>query len=488
MIVEHPQWALKFKKKGTELRCIRGKYYLYQVSSIWDKEKKKARKISGKCLGAISPEGFKPTISKIEPDYSINPPTVKLYAGTAFFINEFNNWLPVLQKYFPNNWQQIFCLACLRLFYKAPVKNIPFLYEQSFFSEIYKSLPFSDKTISKTLHDIGSNQSAIEDYMKSFAQAKHVVLIDATPIFTKSQNIYEAKLGYNNKQRWDNQINLLYLYDRDLALPLFYRLIEGDIREIRTLEITINSSGLNNIILVGDKGFTSELNLEITSQAHLNYILPLKRNSSYIDYTPLQPFEQTSMDGYFKYKDRYIWYKERKIDEAKRVILFLDESLRLSEQKDYLDRVDKHPEEYNVKGYHDNQFKMGTFSTIDNVGDKVVKDIYYTYKSRCEIEQLFDCFKNTLNADRTYMHSIESIQGWMFINHLAISAYYKIYKALKERELLDKISVCDIIEHLTHINAIKINGKWYLQEISAKTINILKKMKIEIPITWLGQS
>ena len=50
----HPEWALKFKQKGTELRCIRGKYYLYKVSSVWDKEKKRARKISGEMIGAIN--------------------------------------------------------------------------------------------------------------------------------------------------------------------------------------------------------------------------------------------------------------------------------------------------------------------------------------------------------------------------------------------------------------------------------------------------
>jgi hypothetical protein len=50
----HPEWALKFKEKGTELRCIKGRYYLYKVSSVWDKEKKRARKISGEMIGSIT--------------------------------------------------------------------------------------------------------------------------------------------------------------------------------------------------------------------------------------------------------------------------------------------------------------------------------------------------------------------------------------------------------------------------------------------------
>lgn len=38
--MKHPEWALKYKTKGTELRLIRGTYYLYEVSSKWNPHKK----------------------------------------------------------------------------------------------------------------------------------------------------------------------------------------------------------------------------------------------------------------------------------------------------------------------------------------------------------------------------------------------------------------------------------------------------------------
>ncbi len=53
---EHPQWAQDQKRPGTELRCIRGKYYLYECSSFYDKEKKKTRKKTGDYLGMITEE------------------------------------------------------------------------------------------------------------------------------------------------------------------------------------------------------------------------------------------------------------------------------------------------------------------------------------------------------------------------------------------------------------------------------------------------
>lgn len=58
----HPDWALKFKEKGTELRNIRGKYYLYRITSKWDPEKKVNRKITLGQIGVITQEyGLVPT-------------------------------------------------------------------------------------------------------------------------------------------------------------------------------------------------------------------------------------------------------------------------------------------------------------------------------------------------------------------------------------------------------------------------------------------
>lgn len=58
----HPEWALMHKTKGTELRLIRGKYYLYEITSKWDKEAKKTRKITLRQIGTITEEhGLVPT-------------------------------------------------------------------------------------------------------------------------------------------------------------------------------------------------------------------------------------------------------------------------------------------------------------------------------------------------------------------------------------------------------------------------------------------
>jgi hypothetical protein len=55
----HQLWALACKRKGTELRLLNGRYYLYEVTSKWNSEKKRSVKITGKLLGKITEtEGF----------------------------------------------------------------------------------------------------------------------------------------------------------------------------------------------------------------------------------------------------------------------------------------------------------------------------------------------------------------------------------------------------------------------------------------------
>lgn len=54
----HPNWVLKYKTKNTEIRLIKGRYYLYERLTKYCPKKKRARKITGKYLGRITEHGF----------------------------------------------------------------------------------------------------------------------------------------------------------------------------------------------------------------------------------------------------------------------------------------------------------------------------------------------------------------------------------------------------------------------------------------------
>lgn len=57
-----PEWVLKHKIPNSQIRNIRGRYYLYGRTSVWSPEKKRPKKITLKQIGVIHPEfGLIPT-------------------------------------------------------------------------------------------------------------------------------------------------------------------------------------------------------------------------------------------------------------------------------------------------------------------------------------------------------------------------------------------------------------------------------------------
>ena len=122
---------------------------------------------------------------------------------------------------------------------------------------------------------------------------------------------------------------------------------------------------------------------------------------------------------------------------------------------------------------------MGTISVITNL--KVSGEIIYgMLKPRADIEQSYDTFKNTIHADRTYMRDDHQLQGWMFINFIALMLHYRIYGLLRSKGLLGKYSPQDVIEHLARVFMLKIGDEWKISEIPKKSRILIDSLEIPI--------
>ncbi|MDI6886207.1 MAG: transposase, partial [archaeon] len=230
-------------------------------------------------------------------------------------------------------------------------------------------------------------------------------------------------------------------------------------------------------------GFYSEDNVIALEKEELHYLLPLKRDSALIDYTKIPKGDRRAFDGFFLFEKRAVWYYSYELKEGnlagKRIIVFLDERLKAEEEKDYLTRIDKTDTE-TLENFFEDQYRMGTISVITDLEESGER-IYNLLKCRVEIEIMFDAFKNVLNADRTYMRDDYQMEGWMFINFIALVFYYRLYRILADNSLLKKYTPNDLLIHLSRIYKLKIQDEWITSEIPKKTRDILDK--INIPIT-----
>ena len=123
--------------------------------------------------------------------------------------------------------------------------------------------------------------------------------------------------------------------------------------------------------------------------------------------------------------------------------------------------------------------RMGTISVITNL--KVSGEIVYgMLKSRTDIEQSYDTFKNTIHVDRTYMRDDQQVQGWIFVNFIALLMHYRIYALLRSKDLIRKYSPEDVLEHLGRVFMLKVGGAWIISDVPKKSRAVIEGLDIPI--------
>lgn len=556
----HPDWALKFKTKGTELRNIGGRFYLYRISSAWNTERKVTQKITHEMIGRITEEDglvlkghktaaeIKKKALKEREEASIRLTwltniSAREYGASSFLSSNklSSDLFESLKTFFPENYREIFTLATCRLLHQSPLKNMEYLYESSMISEKFKGLDLSKNKLTSFMKEIGGQREVISNFMKSLSHGSNNIVFDTTHLVSQSEKMQLNQQGYNSQGSFDPQVNLFYMFSTDLQTPVYYRIFPGNIQGMSALKLTMKESNLNDSCMVGDKGFCSEANIEMFEACGIKYILPLKRNSRFISYERLKTRDyEKAFDGHFFYNNRTIFYYRYKIDEegeiidnevddnkvnqksegkkelktapAERstvleqqqkggqrdVVIFYDPSLRLNEETCYLRRIEGKAEGYNMTGFKDKQFTFGTMSVVtnlksdtkDNNGapqDLPAQKIYERYKSRMEVETVFDMYKNLLQADKSYMQSDEAFEAWVFINHVATILYYKVFNLIKSKDKLSCLSPKDLLMRLSRVQKLKMGGEWVTSEITASSLKLFKTLGIVLDDCYVNE-
>lgn len=473
--MSYPEWVTKQKRPGTNITCSKGHYYLYEVSSVWDKEKKRARKITGKYLGRITQEGLLPPKRQLKPEGKIS---VKEYGASSVLCEVGNDIYDNLKKIYPEKADMIFSLGVLRTIEKCPFKRAAFLYEHSYLSERFGKLPMSGASISGFLKELGTDREKIVSFMKTFLADTRHVLFDGTNIISKSEKTDNNRLGYNSHRQYDPQINLLYAFSSEKNTPAYYRVVPGNIRDVTAFSQTVSESGITDMTVIADKGFGSKDNLKMLEDNNLRYIVPLKRNNSMIKRDIIESGKKEDFDGVFMFNERVIWYYSYKTNN-KKIHVFLDRSLQNKEEKDYLRRINNKNEGYTTEEFINKQYTFGTIALCTNI-DESSENIYCLYKSRSQIEQNFDFLKNLLELDKVYLQNDYSVEGWAFVNHISLMLCYRLYDKLKQANLLSSFSIEDLLVHLKYIHKSFFNNSWVSSEISSKTLDILNALNLHI--------
>lgn len=463
-----PDWVLAYKTKGIAIEERNGHYYATRVTSVWDPEKHRARKISQEYLGVVTPDGIIPPKHK-------RPKKISgvIEAGHMVFIKEFIQELETsLRKFWPGSWESILAAGVLKLVYREPLKRLKFRYDTTYAKMLWPNAHLSKNTLTKLLERLGTEWHLQRSFFDDISKANTYMAIDLTQFFSDSQNISWLEKGHNAQGIWHDQLQLLLLWGLETRSPAFLKLLPGTIPSARTIMNAVRECDLKNVVVIGDKGFFSEANVDELEANLAHYLLALKRDLSF-----LQSRTQSQYKKYFIYRGRVQWWREY-VWKGRRVVHYLDKGIAAEEEAIFLRKVEE--DAVKMSKFSSIKNRFGTLALLTDLGLSP-QELYELYKQRRDIEAAFDALKNTLEGDKTWMQSRESLQGYLFILFIALYIYSYLLDHMRRKKLLNNYSVHDVLWELSKVYLVDIENQMLIGEVPKATRRLIKKL--EIPIT-----
>lgn len=473
----YPDWVEKHRGEGKEIKMIGGHYYLtsYEYRTVDGRRKK----VSTGTLGTIRPEGLIPSCKKGQTIRS--QVTAPLEYGASFLLESLgNDILSNLNETFSSKLSnQIFEMAKIGLVSPSPFKRMELIYSNSYDSRLRPNLPLSPSTITSVLNEIGSNREAQLNFMRKYYDGTEFIIFDGTRLVSHSL----GEKGYNHCNIDDPQMNLQYCFSlRPEKKPIYFKGFTGDKTDISILKTCIRESGLNNMIFIADKGYYSGSNAEELTKNGISYIMPVKRCDKRIDYASIDMSSMDGFDGFFSFQSRPIFYKtiqrasaagakgtdaKGETEEPKpseTIVLYFDQKMRGKEIMDSTCGKDGGIDDLKERKFR----SMGTIALATTIKEeKTPKEIYEIYKERELIEDANDAYKNVMRKNASYLQNTNSYYGWLFINHITLLLYYRVYNKIKEKGMTSKYSVADVIEQAKRITIQEV-AKENIVEIGTK--------------------
>ncbi len=484
----YPDWVEIHRTKGHEIKKFGNNYYLYEYKTVYDKDKKGPKKKSGIYIGKITKNGVIPKKDNSEKTKPLDISAPLEFGATYLLEVLCADILENLKKVFPDDAEALFSLAKQSLIEPSPLRSKNIIYKNSYDIVLHPDLKLSPSSMTRFINKIGLEREKQVNFMKIYLIGEEYIIFDGTRLVSYSDNMQLARIGYNHCNIEDPQINVLYCFSlKPNKAPVYFRANAGDKSDYDTIINAVNEIGINNAVIIADKGFNSEFNLNFLKENNLKYIIPLRRNSKEID----DDFDCSNIagyDGHFGYHDRIIFFKvlskhevvEKEIEKKKgrgrppknkkteytvesieqdMVVIYYDDALRSAEYRDYGKRLLNNYKDYSAEDMAETIKRMGTITICSNEEINPVK-LYEIYKEREIIEDSNKALKNVLNINDSHMQNDDSYNGWLFISHLSLMMYYRLFNKIKEAGKTSELSVSELLRMLRRITKQKVNGNW----------------------------
>lgn len=467
-----PENIRALKPKGTMVKVIHGKYYVYEYFHVKENDKWKTK--MGKLIGSIDP-----TLGYVPNDSIVKDEITTVDFGEYFLSYSLSkNVLDDLKQVF--NTKDAYTIYFLSLIHFVNgftyIKNVSPLYKQSYLSVKYDSLSFGEKTISSLYDSLGRKQNKVNEFENLMIEKSSKELaFDGHCIRSSSDDNELAEPGNKANVFKDDQINVLMAYDINTSRPVLSRVYCGGTLDKISVKDLIERKNLHSILFIVDKGFYSKENIELFSDNDNHYIIPLYSNHKKYK----QITSSNKMEGLFVFerskRRSTVEYHEETIN-GRTIIFYRDLSQNALESTDYLSKVEEG--KYTMESYLEKKESFGTIVLESNLNESA-EEIYRLYKKRWMIETFYDYYKNRLDVNALHLNDYYKTQGLSFIMLITSLIYSEFTKNIKKEKI--KESVQSILINSRFLKLHKDNkGKWRVENINQKHLKIFQTFKLNV--------
>lgn len=327
--IERPDYVQNFTKpKNTEIKCIGGRWYLYNRESVWEPETKRRTKRSGPIIGRITPEGLVPSRHRnqaaaerapsekaaagennenAKPKASVlesacgtadvpEAPVPKarsavrveeiLDAGAVVYLmRQTERMRTQLQKIFPRTWTAIYCLSMLRAVYGCPLSEMQLNMERSLLHKLYPDIALDKKILSDLFHKrLTRRHTGKYLQMDGEGRTLYLILDGGRLQRAADERAEHPTLPYEVSKYYEG-LNVLAAFaanaDKTVGMPCFYRQCEGS--AVREDDLAMASAEMRraaSLTGIGDKETAGPAWFQLLKHLGISYLIPLRRDSA----------------------------------------------------------------------------------------------------------------------------------------------------------------------------------------------------------------
>lgn len=472
----------QYKPKGTEIQEKTGHYYVHKVKAYYDKKTKKSRRKTLGCIGQIyEGMGFVPNNKE-----TVAECTAKEYGATRLIMQLTEDILEKLRDCFPSEFLRIYTLAVLKLLNNISQKDIDMAYMRSAISELLPEVHLSKNTLSDFLTRLSLVRGNMMRFMREYVNCEgDSIIFDGSSFLSGSKDNPFSNRGYCPGHPGQSQVRLIYAFNNNDRIPIYFRVIPGNISDKAAFEASMTELKKTDCTAILDKGFYSKKNIDFMADMGLSFIIALQKNYGEVSEDD-KNFTASEQKGirFFSYHKRIIFYKEipSKNHSKCKICIFYDNERR----KDLIENF--YRQKQNEDGELPIDIQADLYSLTKHFGVSLLLTnlncdaitVFHEYKTRWDIEEMFDHHKNTLGFDMSYETRQEVQEGWAFIEYLSLLMYYKLDRRLLENNLLKTYSVKDILFHTSSIIQTRVEDKWVLCNLTSKFKTLFEALGVTL--------